>query len=606
MAVPPVSRRRSSPLLPQQQSFIPYTYQQQGAPGVGQRFLDGLTVRGQALSTVPGKLGQAYDNIMLGVGGVRSQGTPYVNQQGRMAYPTSPITGREYGAKVNLPALTTDPPSGGMVNLPDMQTGSPLSPQSYQVNLSGMSPAWAMPQSQPQQLPPVNLNGPEWQAQNAQVLQAADQRMANINLRGQMMADRPANQYSRMGNPMDSTRQYVDQQMGALGYQQGAGINPALAAQQNRATDFRNGAGGAIGAGMANRFGAGSPLMPQPLAPGEREMQVGGYGSPMTRYQTRNPGDVLGEMRDKAVSGFDDRNYKGGYVLMNGALTNRQTFLREQAGFAYIAGDSETAARFEAEANQLDEANKGRRANMEAQQAEYRARRGGEGDTARRRRLYREKVEQRKLNKAGVSPLSPEASITAPTLSKRARDAMSGKVDSTSPLTNPFNADAPRTPENISTREAYKTSIFEGGTDAAGNATPPHPLFEQMNLPPEARTLKGVHDRLNEMVGSEGVELSDSDLQELHRFATSARIEEGDNVYDELTSPLSRFSENDTKLWKDLIALGEKPTPVQLREWAAKYKHNARPHGQKVREQYDQFGVPMPVPLAVPPGINKF
>lgn len=423
-----------------------------------------------------------------------------------------------------------------------------------------------------------NPNNPMWAQANADVLAASDMRSRMLAARGQITSNLPPNQYARTSNPMDTSQQYVGQQMSALGYQPGAGINPAIAAQQNRGTDFRNGAGGAIGAGMAGRFGATGAMNPMGQPAGTYDMQVGGYGSPVQYNPMRNPTEVLGEMRQRALDSLNgDRNFKGSYVNEKGALTSRQNFLREQARAAAAAGDNQMAAQYDSEASAIEANMQAKAAAQKIRQQKYRdENNGGVRDFVARRENRALKRQAQWLRQNGIDPGSAEAASLAPSVYAGVRALRERKPQggASNPMQAPFDpGGAPRTPKNEQTVLQYDNEALNGGVDALGNQKPPVPLYSSLGIThTDEMTVNNVHQGLQSAL-AEGKTLSIDDLRELRKFAASREQRWGKDEYASLSSwnnadPVTQRGYE--SMWKELAKLPDKD--ASLMDWFNRYK----------------------------------
>lgn len=490
-------------------------------------------------------------------------------------------------------------PASSMPAQPPMFAGL-MVPQTGQMGLSN-APLAARANATPQipnypGLRAENPNNPMWAQANANVLADADIRSRMTAARGQITANLPPNQYARTSNPMDTSRQYVNQQMSGLGYQAGAGINPAIAAQQNRGTDFRNGAGGAIGAGMAARFGATGAMNPMGQPAGTYDMQVGGYGSPVQYNPMRNPTEVLGEMRQRALDSLDgDRNFKGSYVNERGALTSRQNFLREQARAAAAAGDNQMAAQYDSDAAAIEANMQAKAAAQKIRQQKYRdENNGGVRDFVARRENRALKRQAQWLRQSGIDPGSAEAASLAPSVYAGVRALRERKPGggASNPMQAPFDpGGAPRTPKNEQTVLQYDNEALSGGVDAQGNPKPPVPLYSALGITsPDDMTINNAHDGMLSLL-SEGKTLDMGDLKELRKFAASRKQRWGEQEYARLTSFSGRgFIDPDKNAaaaesaqyenaWKQLAELPD--DDAALTKWYSDYmgmfqRNNAR------------------------------
>ncbi len=452
-------------------------------------------------------------------------------------------------------------PASSMPAQPPMFAGLVV-PQTGQMGLSN-APLAARANATPQipnypGLRAENPNNPMWAQANANVLADADIRSRMTTARGQITANLPPNQYARTSNPMDTSRQYVNQQMSGLGYQAGAGINPAIAAQQNRGTDFRNGAGGAIGAGMASRFGAIGAMNPMGQPAGTYDMQVGGYGSPVQYNPMRNPTEVLGEMRQRALDSLNgDRNFKGSYVNERGALTSRQNFLREQARAAAAAGDNQMAAQYDSDAAAIEANMQAKAAAQKIRQQKYRDENGGVRDFVARRENRALKRQAQWLRRNGIDPGSAEAASLAPAVYAGVRALRERKPGGASnPMQAPFDpGGAPRTPKNEQAVLQYDNEALSGGVDAQGNPKPPVPLYSALGITtPDEMTVTNAHAGLQRMLDN-GQSPDIADLQELRKFAASRKQRWGKDITIDSWDMNGETRKQFEGLWQELANL---------------------------------------------------
>ncbi len=491
-----------------------------------------------------------------------------------------------YGQQINMPAQPFGP-----------GTPAPVAPTPLANPMGGGSPrldqatASIMPYGMASVSPMAGNRGlMAEQARMFQVRQEADQWMQQYNNRQQYLdarfAARGMNQRLPTEGNLNATMagsQYAQQQFDALGGN-AAGINPALAAASNQRTDFASMPGGA---NMLARFGNTGAMNPMGQPANTYDMQVGGYGSPVQYNPMRNPQEVIGEMRDKAVQGFDDRNYKGPYVTSEGALTNRQTFLRDRA--AQTADPAERARLLE-EANQVSEGMKQKMQDYKAIQARNREKNGGTPDFIMRRRTRALDRQREWMRKQGINPMSPEAAAFAPETFERTQDVRQGRRPA-NPMDGWFNASTTRTPDNIARGTELASDLAFGKTDAEGNVVkPPRPVFASMGFETaDQMTLDSVSSKLAEQ-SSQGVEWSDEDLKDIYTFAMSRRVVEGEDAFqtkeptdwDYAANQMSGVNVTASRnMLIEMQNLGENPSPDKLREWASSFRRRVKNvHGE--------------------------
>lgn len=324
---------------------------------------------------------------------------------------------------------------------------------------------------------------------------------------------------------------------------------------------------------MQDRFMGGSPLAGQAnyLAQGQA-MEAAGLGvmipgpyGQIGQFIPKRQGvmeDVEASMpgrRDMGGrgQGFTRRDKEGrlGY-------TSRAQALRD-------AGNTEAAILLEDElAERVEKVKEGRRAmGLPVGPAERRA----ERDQKKMDRML--KVQGRRLQQMGVSPLSPQAALIAPEAFERAREAMQGGAGGgASPLVSATGE--PVTPVRPN---EVKSPVTIDRAKVAAQALLQRPVFkaagvEAGDTPETAPTLQDVVPKITAWAAKNPDAMDDASLKDLHEFATQAayaasgdsdpfspgRFAEGFAGHEQRTRSLD--------LWRQLSTMKD-PKPEQLRDW---------------------------------------
>ena len=346
-------------------------------------------------------------------------------------------------------------------------------------------------------------------------IRAMTNRIEGITRAGQQAMAESQNRYaSPLANFGPSQGQeYANDTANRLGYQPGVGMNPAAAARDNALARFRMMPGGQQ---MMDRFGGG-PIGQdgQTAASGQPYMQVGGYGSPLTRLEppTRDP--------SRAYEDLGPTRAFGGGRSADLAYTSR----RQQIIDRSVLGEDDPEAvqiKQEIDRRKKEVAARRRDLGLPVGAAERRAAREADRlDTLARRQA-------RQLQGMGVSPLSATGQSLAPELYDRMQQQ---RQSLRSPLTN-SGAITISTPDGKTTsvppakvgESNFTPNRLQEITAGTSGLVSGSPLLKQAGVtvsengsPPSPAEISG--SLFSYLSSNPGVNPTPEDLKSLHQMA---------------------------------------------------------------------------------------
>lgn len=350
-------------------------------------------------------------------------------------------------------------------------------------------------------------------------------------------------------------------------------------AARNQRTSLGQGRMMPGGEQMQDRFMGGSPLAAQAgyLAQGQG-LAAAGLGTMIP-----GPYGQIGQFIPKRQGVMEEAE-----AAMPGRLASGepgQGFTRQnEGGLAYTsraqafrdAGNPEVAQRLDdALAARVERVKEGRRAmGLPVGPAERRA----ERDQKKMDRMM--KVQGRRLQQMGISPLSPQAALLAPEAFNRAKEAMQGGAGGASPLVS-----ATGEPVQLVKPDEVKSPVtLDRAKQGAHALLSQSPIFRAAGIDPgetpnEMPALQDVVPKINDWATRNPSSMDDQSLNALHSLAAQAayaatkdndpfspgRFAEGFAGHERRTRSLD--------LWRQLSAMKD-PRPEQLRAWWQGYQES--------------------------------
>lgn len=283
-------------------------------------------------------------------------------------------------------------------------------------------------------------------------------------------------------------------------------FNTAQAAAQR----YMGGSPSADPTGLGRRFGAGSPLVSGPPQVTDAQRQQASQ-------------DMLRGLNPK--SPFDRAQKVFGRQQADGSMayTDRLTAMQD-----YVDANPMDVAARDALATERD--NRELKAQQaEARRGQFKAENGGRNFRQVQRDDKAAAREQKKFNQAvmqGLNPMSPQAQALFPTQAAATRAGMSGQSQTGVSASEQFMPGGRVTAESREKAKAFRKNLFAGGTDAAGNPTPPPAYFAGMGLTGDETDVQSLHNGIMGQLEA-GIEPTDEELKMIHGAIKAMEAEAG-------------------------------------------------------------------------------